>query len=488
MRTRTRSKIKIDKVIDEHSHRVSELFEKKSHHFRTLLTSFMGLAVVFFFFLFYPYVSLQGEKERIHVRQEKLGVEIDQLKKNIDAHLKAKEVFKKLVERTYVIREEMIDYDFHRNLEEESIKHEKYILSLKEDLKNEPEAKEWLNGQRQQPQFSDYFYHSHPHLLEGKKDLCFWLVGETWVKCNIGRKARAHHNNLLISFYPLNGEVATFINLNSVKNQLSNLQNSLEKWLSEDSPFWKKDRKIDDSDLRLGLSIFWHDYYTVLKNSSRMNKQKLTDLQKINMENGEKVKLLEKQKAKVDNRLNELKSFNEIQTPIGNLPVGLNDLILAFPVILAIGFLACTSLFCETIRLRNAFHNLYQKKDPTQTILTDSQVTLVAPLWIDPVDPEQNRSVKLTLLLAPFVIFVISISLTFYNGLLLGDFPSGASPSMVLLIILYVLSFAAFIYGFRRVLIGLRHYSDEWPESVYEPQDHEPIQSGETTSKHPNRG
>jgi hypothetical protein len=453
------NKIEIAKVIEEHSRRVYDLFERKSKSFRTLFFSLVGILLVLFFFLFFPYVSLQGKGKRINELQDNLGDKIEDLKKNIDAHIDAKKVFEKQLAKTYETRERMIAWEFHRNLEEESIKQERYILSLKKELKDEPEAKDWISGKQQKPQFSDYFYHTHPHLLKGKRDPCFWFVGKTWIKCKFRNKIHTYHNNLLISLLTPDREVAPFINLNTVEKQLSNLKDSFEKWLSGDISSWKKGRQSDDSELRVELSLFWRDYYSILQDSIQRFEKKLTDLRENEEESGVEFKRLEKQKTENENRLKELNRFNELQTPIGQIPAGLNDIVLIFPVILAVCFLLCTSLFCETVRLRRIFHNLYQKKDTDQAILTDSQVALVASLWIDPVDPEQNRTVRFLIFLTPFMFFVMAISLLFYNGLFLNDFSSDTGLfNAVLYIILYVLSLGMFIYGLWQVLIRLRNY------------------------------
>src|SRR5690606_23410950 len=67
---------------------------------------------------------------------------------------------------------------------------------------------------------------------------------------------------------------------------------------------------------------------------------------------------LQAELATVAARLEDMKGWQEIETPFGTLPVGLNELTLLFPVLMAAGFMLCSSLFVESLLLRREFHGL----------------------------------------------------------------------------------------------------------------------------------
>src|SRR5690606_13819034 len=98
-------------------------------------------------------------------------------------------------------------------------------------------------------------------------------------------------------------------------------------------------------------------------------------------------KEVEAELATVAARLEDMKGWQEIETPFGTLPIGLNELTLLFPVLMAAGFMLCSSLFVESLLLRREFHGLTRATDPEGVVLPDERIALIAPLWIDPLQP-----------------------------------------------------------------------------------------------------
>lgn len=439
---------RIEKVREEHCTRVFERYENKSKNFRTLFIGLVGFALVFFFFILFPYVSIHGENYRITERLENLRAEIDQREERIDAYRKAQDGIQKL-------QKQILNGPSYLR---------EFILSLTE----ESDRLRLSPIQRDQP-----------------LDPCGSPGTEEWVDCKVQRKVQNQFleygqifsQDVIPPLQNLEDEYTILIDSTALKHELDSLQAMFETKRAENPRFWKtfNEKAKFYKELVKELKRFWSKYD--FEGQRRKLEDELKNLRTSKDQLDEQEKQLAIQKDELADRL------KQIEFPLGKLPVGLIESVLLFPVVLAIGFLLCTSLFCETTRLRRVFHNLYQKKDPSQTILTDRQVSLVAPLWIDPANPEQNQTVKFTILLTPFVVFVVAIGLIFYSWTIPNAFSSAGQLNRWVYGGLYVLSLGVFIYGCWQVITELRRYSGGRPKSVDEAKNRKSIQSGDITSK-----
>lgn len=143
----------------------------------------------------------------------------------------------------------------------------------------------------------------------------------------------------------------------------------------------------------------------------------------------------------------EFKSrLKEIETPFGRLPVGLNEALLGFPVLLAVGFLVCAVQLADARRLRLAFAAIYRRSDPGGTIVGEREIALVAPLW-----PAPERSGGLLLMLAPFLVFAIAVGVVLYSWRMTDSFRAVGSLSLGIFFALYAVSLIAFLLSLRQV-------------------------------------
>jgi len=151
--------------------------------------------------------------------------------------------------------------------------------------------------------------------------------------------------------------------------------------------------------------------------------------------------------------------MDQIEFPLGKIPIGLNESIAVFPLLISIGFLLFLSLFSDTILLRRKLHDLYKQKDPARTVFTEEQISLVAPLWIDPLQPKQNQRLKFLLLSVPFIIFVLSVSIIIYTWMLPGPAILDISYTWWIYSSVYLLCFILCVSGFRKILKELSGYN-----------------------------
>jgi hypothetical protein len=136
----------------------------------------------------------------------------------------------------------------------------------------------------------------------------------------------------------------------------------------------------------------------------------------------------------------EFKSrLDQIETPFGQLPVGLNEALLGFPVLLAVGFLVCVAQLADARRLRAAFSALYRRSDPSGAVVGEREIALVAPLW-----PARERRWSRLLLPAPFLVFVLAVAVVLYSAQTTDSFRAVGLLSLRIFVVLYAVSLIAF--------------------------------------------
>jgi len=115
----------------------------------------------------------------------------------------------------------------------------------------------------------------------------------------------------------------------------------------------------------------------------------------------------------------------------------------------------------ESIRLRKSFQELFQAKDPQKVAITDSQIALAMPLWVDPLDPRPKRRLRLAALAIPAIASVLTLLVIFYCWSIPDAFPGLSGVEYWKYVFYYLLSAGLFIYGFRRLSSVVKNYSEK---------------------------
>lgn len=376
-------------IIEEKSQHIFSLYERKSKSFRSALVSVSGLLAMMFVLIFYPYVRFRGERYT-------LEAEFKDLERNVASVEARFQEYEDLIRRFYDHKESAYETIWGSNfegLEGVTVDHRERLTALVDSLHNE---------------ISDRFaYKRISHL----------------------------RNELFVPLY----------------DSLTKLHNDFRAWLLGTAPGWEADGVEVKGSLRDHYRLFLETYierieehYYAIHRSRDSTGAELSSLERQKKETETELK-------SVISRLEEMKNLREIQTPFGQLPVGLNDLVLLFPVLTAAGFMLMASLFRETLRLRLAYHQLCRLRDPDQEIFDNSHIALVAPVWIDPLQPIMHRAYRLLILSVPVMIFVTAIILLLSNRLMWGSFMAEVRLSSTIYATFYVVSGLAIVEGGRRI-------------------------------------
>jgi hypothetical protein len=166
----------------------------------------------------------------------------------------------------------------------------------------------------------------------------------------------------------------------------------------------------------------------------------------------------EENQARNDILNSRLKNF---KTSFGKFGLEVKTAILVSPIFLGAIFMVASVNLAESIKLRASFQRFYHRHDPDKIAITDADFALSAPLWVDPLDPERKRTARIVFLLMPAVVFVVALGVVLYCWTLPGAFPDMTGFDYGKYIVFYILSGAAFVVGFRKVMGEVRRYSSE---------------------------
>lgn len=154
---------------------------------------------------------------------------------------------------------------------------------------------------------------------------------------------------------------------------------------------------------------------------------------------------IEEEREEIETRLASFES------PFGTIPIGLKEAVLAYPLILAAGFMVCTLLLSRLLALRGEFRNSLAREQALSEADVNRRVATLAPLWFDAGRAFWSNPTLVLALLIPFALFVAAGWLILNDWLLqLGDTAS-ATNLRTFYTGLYGLGLAVFAAGLLRV-------------------------------------
>jgi hypothetical protein len=344
-------------VLKEHVERVFHQYEAHAKSFRSTLFWLLTFTAFFLFLVLFPYLSIQHELLVLPERLSRTEAEIKAREGRIEAFRRSHEGFGRL---TNVIRSGPDEL-------------RAFLGSV---------SREVPMSERNAP-----FVQQTPVQQAPQAEPCAAVAGDERFSCLVLEHVRGQfdsYRNLLEAevIGPLlaaNGADAPLVDPSRLQEEIDRLEARFEARMAENPTFWRAYEEKGEFFVELegDIGAFWQEYERLIAEQSEV-------LQR------EKAELVAAQAALLQDRADmeqlkgELKTrLDAIDTPFGKLPVGLNEAILGFPVLIAIGFLLCMRQLAETARLRRAFAALYRRRDPEGRLLTQQQIALIAPLWLD---------------------------------------------------------------------------------------------------------
>jgi hypothetical protein len=391
--------------LDHHVKRLLELYDGKAKDFQRYFILLIALSLFVLIFIMVPYVSTENDKynvlREINTMQQLITNGNDTIIKYQSGIGGVNFLHNKLSNGTAVLRN--------------------YIIQI-ENFSKQPSPPELSTEQ------TGALIQAEITLFPNCND------NETrtpdWVECNVNEKILSMideynqilDNNITSPLNTLQDESKKTIGLQNLTQDVKDLQIKFNNTLSKNPKFWRtvQGKAGLFAELDNKVQGFWNFYDSRIKSELTPLKTSLARLEIVlnNSENSLE-KLIQEQE-------NIKKRIDEFESPIGKLTAGFNDVITVFPFALGGGFLVCASILVETIRIRSDYFKFHPKHDNGHNLRED-EVARTAPLWLDPKDEEQNKSIRIFVLLLPLFMYLVSIGLIFYTWNLPGT-SFGVSP------------------------------------------------------------
>ncbi|MGH6922136.1 MAG: hypothetical protein ACRED5_00050 [Propylenella sp.] len=440
-------------LIKEQRERAYSLYEQSSKSLRLALIGVMGLAIVLFPLTFYPYAKFRGERYLLDARLTELSSQISSLQGD---ETELTELLRGSPELQRSASRSLASLDVG-GLQDRSTEHSGKLAAVKSAHGGNEDVQRWLKGDIGFEELPRSLKES-PHLQEAAGDPCFRFDADVWTGCALASQLE-----------PLQQEASShyaFSRISHLRNAvyaplseaLSKLHADFSAWLTGQGSTWAPEgvrpnatfAEHYDAFIAAYLQKIDENHHSIVQQRTRVKTQ-LSGLEDEHESTDQRLHL-------ITGKLDEIAALQDIETPFGKLPVGLNDLMLIFPILLAAGVLRLAHLQSETMEIRRVYHNLSHGVDPAREVLNDAHIALVAPLWIDPLRPIHRQILGLAILALPAVVFPYSIILLVQNRLLWGPAMDEVRLSLPFYIAAYLVMAAALAYFGFRVFQMFRRY------------------------------
>ena len=420
----------LEKAIDDHLKRLQERYKTNTKVFNATHIGHISLAIVFLISILFPFFYLQVDIREVNHEMTGLSQNIERQKQRVATYDQAVAGLKQLFEM----------------VEETPKPLEGYIGALEKEAAGGPKAQ-------------------LPGGLQAKAAACGSPESlDPWMACRIRQYVASR---FMQSRDILKRKVAAplrELDLNQYDQWIADLQKGVadladqfENKLSTEPGFWKNfdqnsplyQRMIED------MNRFWNNHN--FDEIGDQMKQEIVAMQTAEEELNRKKGQIQKRKEGLDS------AFKNIKTRFGKFGLEPSDAILIAPIVLAALFLVAVINLSESIRLRKSFQELFQAKDPQKVAITDSQIALAMPLWVDPLDPRPKRRLRLAALAIPAIASVLTLLVIFYCWSIPDAFPGLSGVEYWKYVFYYLLCAGLFIYGFRRLSLVVKNYSVKMP-------------------------
>lgn len=417
----------LQKAVDEHLKRLYEQYKANQKVFTATHFGHLSLAVVFVLSVLIPFFFLQIDARDTSAEMQRLARSIEQQERHLAVYRQAMGGLKAVFEA----------------VENTPMPLEGYIRSLEAEAAGGPPA-------------------ALPGGLKPAPESCGPSAErDTWMECRIRQymAARAAQWQAILA-----DEIAAPLETLGIRDfdqWKADLKAGMKRYadraraeMAANPRFWRefnRDAPIYRNMVD-GVHRFWadHRFEEIGRRMEEAAAGWRADVEKHNLRKAE----IQKSKEGLNNALKNIK------TRFGKLGLELDDAILLAPVAFAALFLLAASNLCRNIRLRQSFHRLFQSRDPRKTTITDEEIELAMPLWLDPLAPAAQRTIKFAGLLTPAFVAALTLAVVLYCWTIPEAFPGLTGLDRLKYILYYLVAAGIFVAGLTKIRSAINSYGD----------------------------
>ena len=420
----------LQKAIDDHLKRLYERYKSNTKVFTAAIVGHISLSIIFVISILFPFLFLQIDARETNSELERLSQGISQQEQRAAAYRQAMTGLKKVYEAVENMPKPL----------------EGYIQALEKEAAGGPAA-------------------PMPDGLKPPPESCSSTTDkDRWMECRIRQymAARAAQYQEVLA-----NEIAApleRLNIKEFDQWKADLQAGMKRHadrfrteMTANPSFWRnfdRNAPIYKSMIE-GVHRFYADHH--FEEIGRRMEESLAARQAEVEQLNQKKDQIQKSKEGLNNALKNIK------TRFGKLGLEVEDAILLAPLALSALFFVAALQLCQNIQLRKSFHRLFQASDPQKVAITDAEIALAMPLWVDPLAPPIQRKIKLAALMIPAIASVLTLLVVFYCWTIPDAFAGLTGMDHVKYVLYYLLSAGFFIYGFQRTRSAIKNYGSSSP-------------------------
>jgi len=434
-----------------------EAYLQKSGSFRKVFGMLLAFTAAFAFLIAWPYLSALQQERNLTLEINNINIELEQLSEHHKLYHEPEKDIREL----------------NRMIEEGPRMLRFYIESINNDIpfiypSDAPACNHLTDSQPAQMQMQQMpFQPNTPNVMQmgnttpsgagqlrPKQDSCDHSDTKERVVCRIDRFVQYQlceyeqffKNDVLPSLAQLTVEDRPLFDQDELDRQFAEVREALHKHIIAKPTFWYTVEGKGQMGVRLKEEVeqLWAGLSARIEPVAKKLSERMQSAGKRKRELHDNEKQLAKQRKELKIRLTKIRS------PIGNLPIGLTESVLLFPILLAIGFVMATAGFLEQVRLRYSLLQAESRGGTSTDVLNSHELAHVAPLWIEP--QGEGGLWRWTLLLIPLAVFLVTVvAIVLHEAGVEETMFRGAGLRAGVYWVLYVISTGTLFFCLQRI-------------------------------------
>jgi hypothetical protein len=430
-------------LINDELERVYRLYGERTRQFRRGLYGLIVAGLAVFLLIVVPFLTFRDQLAETQARERELAVELQKASARVAETEGSIEEMRAISQAAFEFQERSDSWERHQAMLEEAAAHAEELAELRRSFAdwNDERLAAWVSGEAKQP--PDDFVSTNRQLFGLSQRSCYWEGGIEHVTCRLCESFTREAEGTSQRIWGLAGVEDAL--LTAARDDLAAQVERACAWLTGGAPHWQLGEPfpLDRGDELRGW--FSHDVRAYveridalddsIRDSLPERKLAVARIRRKQANTTERLSVLEQQ-------LDRVASFDRLGTPIGDLPVGLGQIVLLFPVVLALAFLVVANGYARLADLQRAFVRLCRKRDSSGEVMDEAHIAAIAPLWLDPREALGARLVKWAIMLTPLALILANLLLIVTTDALTEQLPDDAVISPAAYILLYAASVA----------------------------------------------
>ncbi|HMA13134.1 MAG: hypothetical protein ACM35H_15835 [Bacteroidota bacterium] len=432
-------------LINDELERVYQLYGERQRQFRRGLYALIVAGLAVFALLVVPFLTFRERVAETRAEEQALAAALERAHAAVAEAEASVAALRGLVADASDFAGGESGLTFYRTIDAAAEEQAQQLAQLRQwsaDMQ-EPEVAAWVRGETERP---PRWHIDNSRLLRSlDQHPCSWKDGNAWRACRLCeefQEVHAFNAHRLAALTAL-----TEAERAAAAGELEAVVTRACGWLTGGALHWRRNERPEPEGRGSLQGMMAEDQRAyaeaVLALDGRL--RDLVPARALEAERLERARAATTQRlAVLEAQLERIAGFDRLGTPVGDLPIGLGQLVLLFPVVLALGFVVVANGYVGTLGIWQAFVRLCRKRDAEGAVMDARHLAAIAPLWLDRAVPPGARAMQWLVMLAPLGLTLATLWLIVATGALAEMLPDDSAIPPWGYVLLYGASLALY--------------------------------------------